>query len=100
MLLVVATTALNELGLVGSKYMGAGWAFLPMIAFAKSRVSGGAIAGVYLGALASQGAIHWFMPSEALVLPDAPPWIGPFTWTLMLGVALAAGLWIGARSRS
>ncbi len=98
-LLVVVTTALNGLGLVGSKYMGVAWAFLPMVTFAKSQVPGRTITAVYLGALAIQGAVHWVVPNEALALPDGPPWIGPFTWTLMLGLAMLVGLRLGAKSR-
>ncbi len=97
--LVLVTTMLNEFGEVGSKYTGAGWAFFPMLAFANSRVWGGAIAAVYLGALAVQGAVHWLLPSQALARPDAPAWVGPFTWTLMLGLALLVGLVLGAKSR-
>ncbi len=99
LLLVVVTTTLNGLGLVGSKYVGVGWAFLPMVTFAKSQVPGGTIAAVYFSALAIQGVVHWLGPNEVLTIPGTPPWIGPLTWTLMLGLAMLVGLGLGAKSR-
>ena len=99
LLLVLATTGLELCGVVGSKYTGAAWAFLPMVAFAKSRVRGWGIAGGFAFAFAVQAAVHFSYPLDVLRLDEGPLWIGPAVWTFMLGACVAVGLVIGAKSR-
>ena len=96
--LVALTTALSLAGAPpGSKLVGAAWAFVPIVAFVKTRIHGAAILGVVVTAFTLQAVVNAFDPGGSVT--DAGGDMGPLVWTIMLGAATAMGLGIGWSSR-